>query len=85
MRILNRIVLSDVEPENINDLWVRENTEEGQNSKSRSLWWYATNGWEKLLDFDSLEEILELIESLESIKEQFGDLTNLLKTKVISE
>lgn len=58
MTTFNRIVLSRTEPENTNDLWMRDNIVPLSNGKnelphSKSLWWYCPEGWKKLFDFDT--------------------------------
>lgn len=61
MTTFNRIVLSRTEPENIHDLWMRDNIVPLSNGKnelphSKSLWWYCPEGWKKLFDFDTRYE-----------------------------
>lgn len=54
-KTFNKIVLSKTEP-NVEDLWMRINIEKLPSGKAihgHSLWWFTSQGWKKLFDFDT--------------------------------
>lgn len=54
-KTFNKIVLSQIEP-GTSDLWMRinkEKTPEGEVVLGHSLWWFTSQGWKKLFDFDT--------------------------------
>lgn len=53
MKIFNKVVLSETEPENISDFWLRDNVDPKKMTHSKSLWWFTPEGWKKLFDFDT--------------------------------
>ena len=58
-RTFNKIVLSKAEP-GVEDLWMRiniEKTEDGKFIHGHSLWWFTTQGWKKLFDFDTRYDV----------------------------
>lgn len=58
-RTFNKIVLSKTEP-NVEDLWMRiniEKTDKGKFIHGHSLWWFTTQGWKKLFDFDTRYDV----------------------------
>lgn len=54
-KTFNKIVLSQAEPQ-VSDLWMRiniEKTPDGKAIHGHSLWWFTSQGWKKLFDFDT--------------------------------
>lgn len=50
-KTFNKIVLSKTEP-SVEDLWMRLTPNE-TNGIGHSLWWFTSQGWKKLFDFDT--------------------------------